>query len=70
MELLIFRTNIENQLRVKKLEKSFSRFANIKSWTVDVEDVDKVLKVHIDPPLSQVEVQNLVNNCGFVCEEL
>lgn len=70
MELLIFKTNIENAQKMRKLGMNFSRLPQIRSWTLDAEDIDKVLKVRIDQPLGQWEVQSIVTSLGFVCEAL
>ncbi len=70
MRLLIFRTNIENIYKIRELEQQFSSSPGISSWTIDVEDIDKVLKVHTKNSSSQAEVQSIVHNCGFLCEEL
>ncbi|MBL4706937.1 MAG: hypothetical protein JKY48_00660 [Flavobacteriales bacterium] len=70
MELLIFKTNIESERKIRKLERKFSSFSNIKSWTIDVDDIDRVLKVRVERASNQFEVKSLVNNCGFICEEL
>lgn len=70
MELLIFKTDIENEKTMHKLGMHFSSLSKIRSWTLDIEDADKVLKVHIHEALDLAEVQSLVKSYGFACEEL
>ena len=70
MKLLIFRTDIENKNNVKTLKPLFNDHSSIINWSIDLEDVDKVLKVEAIENLNEKDIANLVSLNGFSCESL
>ena len=68
-EILVFKTNISCKEELKKIGSILSEEKNIIRWTVDLEDVDKVLRIECDHiyPLSVIEI---LSDAGFTCEEL
>ncbi len=70
MKLFILKTNIKSQLQVNKLRPVFQRYNHIARWTVDLDDVDRVLKVETKVDAEQAELINLVRKQGIYCEEL
>lgn len=70
MKLLIFKTNIETKKNVKAIQSLFKYQSSIVNWSIDLEDVDKVLKVNTIETLSENDVTNLVKVKGFYCEPL
>jgi hypothetical protein len=68
-EILVFKTNISCQEELKKIGSILSKEKNITRWTVDLEDVDKVLRIECEHiyPLSVIEI---LRDAGFTCEEL
>ncbi len=70
MNLHIFKTNI---LTIESLEfiiPVFKENTNILKWSIDIEDVDKVLKVNTQENTSESDIINLVTQKGFFCEVL
>ena len=67
MQLHILKTNIKSSEDVLKI-RTLMLGLNIKQWTVDEEDVDKVLRV--ESPLDADEIIESVKNTGIQCEEL
>ena len=67
--ILVFKTNIKCKEEVKNLTPIMdSGFGNSK-WSVDLSDVDSVLRIesiHSDTD----KVIKMINNAGFACEEL
>lgn len=70
MELLIFRTNIAHKKSLKAVKKVFKEVPDILDWTVDMEDIDKVLRVELGGLLTEEEVIALVKQLGLNCEVL
>ncbi|MCK0109813.1 hypothetical protein MWU58_10935 [Flavobacteriaceae bacterium S0825] len=69
-KVLIFRTNIETQKSVEAIQMLFNNQSSIINWSIDLEDIDKVLKVKITDTLNENDVKNLVKVKGFYCEAL
>ncbi|MCV9386429.1 hypothetical protein [Reichenbachiella ulvae] len=68
--VLVFKTNIQTHQRAKSLRPLLNNHPTILDWSVDTEDVDKVLRVVAKQSLKEREVISLVVNQGFFCEEL
>ena len=68
-EILVFKTNISCKEELKKIGSILSEEKNITRWTVDLEDVDKVLRIECEHiyPLSVIKI---LRGAGFTCEEL
>jgi hypothetical protein len=68
-EILVFKTNISCEEELKKIGPILSEEKNITRWNVDLEDVDKVLRIECEHlyPLSVIEI---LRDAGFNCEEL
>jgi len=70
MELLIFKTNIKTRKNVKTIKSLFEYQSSIINWSIDLEDIDKVLKVNITETLNENDIKNLIKIKGFYCEAL
>lgn len=58
------------QLQVNKLKPVFQKYEQIARWTVDLEDIDHVLKVETKGDAEQSDMIKLVRDQGIYCEEL
>lgn len=70
MVLYILKTNINTRKRVNSLSRVFGNDSNILDWNVDLEDVDKVLRIEALSHLKENEIINKVRAHGFYCEAL
>lgn len=70
MDLLIFKTNIKTKKKVKSLRAIFNKIPAVSDWSIDLEDIDKVLRIESTGHLAEKEVINQVNFLGFQCELL
>lgn len=70
MKLFILKTNIKSQRQVNDLKPAFTRNHQIARWTIDLDDVDKVLKVETKEDCEEIEMINMVREQGIHCEEL
>ncbi|MBV1924035.1 MAG: hypothetical protein KUG68_08415 [Flavobacteriaceae bacterium] len=70
MELLLFQTNIESRKKVALLTPMFNKHTEILKWSVDLEDIDHVLRIEATPSLSEIDVIELVQLQGIKIEVL
>jgi len=68
MELYIFKTNIQSQEKALALNPLFEKHPVIKRWTVDTEDIDKVLRIEAQDQLAEGEFMNGLKQAGYQCE--
>lgn len=65
---LVFKTNIHSREDLIKLNSFLAPYYSQGSWSVDVEDVDRVLR--IPNILSEERILQLIKESGFKCEVL
>ena len=70
MELLIFKTNIETLQEVKVINQLFNTHQSIADWWVDIEDIDRVMRIELSGLLAEKEVVKLMHTLGFECNPL
>ena len=68
-EVLVFKTNVSTNAQFEKAKPVLSALPEIKSWSIDREDVDKVLRIESEHLLPAVVIRAL-HDAGFECEEL
>jgi len=69
MEILVFKTNLTDPKRISDIESSLDVHPNIFKWNVDLNDSDNILRV-IANDIRGEEVENMLLNAGYYCEEL
>lgn len=70
MKLLILRTNIATQTHIERLQSMLNSFSVITRWSVDMEDIDKVLKIEAKDQANELELIQAIREKGFFCEDL
>ena len=70
MELLIFQTDIKSKNKVKSIGPLLNGHSNILKWTIDLEDIDNVLRIEANKNLLEEEVIELVKVQGFNIQTL
>lgn len=70
MNLLIYKTDIDNQQKVERLAVVFDKSRTIKEWSVDMEDIDNVLRIELDQNTQENEILHLVSASGIHLESL
>ncbi len=70
MELLIFRTDIKSKKSVKSLKSIFNNHSDIIKWSIDLEDIDNVLRIEATKNLLEENVIDLVKVKGFYIKTL
>ena len=69
MEILVFKTNIRYKKHISDLTRHMSNIEGVIRWNVDLDDVDKILRVEARD-LSPRVVEHTLLKAGYVCEEL
>ncbi len=69
-KLLILKTNIRSKKKLQLLSPVFNGHRSIQRWSVDLEDVDKVLRVETNEPIEEHEIIQLVEKHGFYAVDL
>jgi hypothetical protein len=69
MHILIFKTNIETEQAHDEVGSLLSARSSVIGWSVDKEDIDKVLRIESTVNNSN-EIISTINQAGFICEEL
>lgn len=69
MEILVFKTNLTDARRISDIESSLDIHPKIFKWNVDLHDQDNILRV-VANNIAGEEVENLLLNAGYYCEEL
>lgn len=67
MKLLIFKTNITDELRVRRVNALLAYNPEVMDWSVDLEDIDKVLRIEAEDQVQEAEVMEIVNSWGIKC---
>lgn len=70
MELLIFQTDIKSRNKVKSIEPILNNHSDILKWTIDLEDIDNVLRIEATTNLLEEEVIDLIKDKGFYIQTL
>lgn len=68
--VIVMKTNIQSPGEVEQVASSLNQCEAVKKWTVDTDDIDKVLRIEASGHLNEQEVQNLLTSLGFLCEDL
>jgi len=67
--IYVFKTSIKSEEDLMRLEPVLNHHPEIEEWSVDVQDVDCVLRV-VSGSLKEGELIKLLNTHGYYCAEL
>jgi hypothetical protein len=70
MQILIFKTNLEDSGLVHSAGRLLNPMSGIHRWNVDLHDSDNVLRIEADTAISARQIEQTLQNGGFLCEEL
>jgi hypothetical protein len=69
MQILVFKTNINQREDVQKVKSYLNKHNDILAWNVDTGDIDRVLRVVASSDITHT-VESLVSTAGYYIEEL
>lgn len=67
--VLVFKTNINSLIQLKKLGQVLKSKKGIQKWNIDLEDKDRVLRIETDR-FTEPHVVNLLKPHSIYCEDL
>ncbi|MEQ9403943.1 MAG: hypothetical protein RIM99_10175 [Cyclobacteriaceae bacterium] len=70
MKIFVFKTDIKSHLEMSILATAFKDLRNIIRWTVDMHDIDRVLKIVALDDANEKDLLSFVKSQGIFCEEL
>lgn len=70
MKLFIYGTDINTPQKAIAIQKVFHNDTNIIDISVDIEDIDNVLRIEATDVANELEVIRKVKNNGFNCVDL
>ena len=70
MKLVILRTDIKTKKKVKQIKPLLKNNPFISNWSVDIEDIDNVLRIETQNDASENEIITMIHSQGFYCESL
>jgi hypothetical protein len=69
MNVLVFKTSVEDPLIVKALKPSLDRLVGDGKWSFDLTDCDKILRI-ASTSITAESAIDLMSHFGFQCSEL
>ena len=69
MEVLVFSTSVRSTEEVQSLAPYIDSLAGKNRWNFALDDCDKILRIASDQVSANAAI-DLLNECGFHCEEL
>lgn len=67
--ILVFATNIQTDTDKQKIGYILNEHAEIQQWTLDLEDIDCVLRI-VTETLSEEQIIDLLDNQNYKCQAL
>ncbi len=69
-QILVFRTNLNGSDEINRIRPALNGHRLIRYWSVDTEDIDKVLRVVTSSSLNEAEIIQMLTQANFQCGEL
>ncbi|MEP1093881.1 MAG: hypothetical protein ABJG78_02160 [Cyclobacteriaceae bacterium] len=70
MKIFVFKTDIKSNLEVSILARALRDLRGIVRWSVDMQDVDRVLKIVTLEDSRESDFVSFVRSHGIFCESL
>jgi hypothetical protein len=70
MNIIILKTNIPSPQGARRLDPLFRALPGVIRWSVDTEDVDKVLRIEDRGDLTEDRVIGLISSWGYQASRL
>ena len=69
-DVIVFKTNIESSKKVNDLSRILYGNTSIINWSIDIEDIDNVLRIETNGLITGNDIITLINKSGLYCEIL
>lgn len=68
--LHILKTEIKGEEELGQIEALLNSHPDIKKWSIDLEDIDNVMRVECDKRLKEKQLLKLIRSTNINCEPL
>lgn len=68
--ILVLRTNVQDELKKRVIEPLLNQHPDINEWSIDMEDLDKVLRIETSSKIQEEDIVQLLNQVGLLGEDL
>jgi len=68
--VMVFKTNIDDSYKLGLIASALNEHSCINRWSVDMEDIDNVLRIETTDLLKKPDVISLISSFELMCEEL
>ncbi len=69
MGVYVFKTDINSALLIELVKPLLNSYKDILDWSIDIEDIDNVLRV-VSVELIENDIVQSIKTKGFICETL
>ena len=69
MGVYVFKTDINSASLIESVKPLLNSNQYISDWSIDIEDIDNVLRI-ISVELLENDIIQIIKNKGFICEAL
>ena len=69
-KLFLFKTDIETKNKVKTIKLFLDSHPSVIKWSIDIQNIDNVLKIEAKNDLSKNHIINQIKTQGFYCYPL
>lgn len=69
MNVYVFKTDINSALLIELVKPLINSYKDILDWSIDIEDIDNVLRV-VSVELMENDIVQIIKTKGFICEAL
>ncbi len=70
MKILVLKTDIKTKKMVKQVRPAFHNHPEILDWSVDIKDIDNVLRIEALDGMDEEKAIQMVKQAGHYCEAL
>ncbi|CAL2080212.1 hypothetical protein [Tenacibaculum sp. 190524A02b] len=70
MKLFIFKSDVNTDQKAQSVQEIFNRDKSIIDISIDLEDVDCVLRIEADDTINETYILSKIEKIGFKCIEL
>ncbi|MEP6748147.1 MAG: hypothetical protein ABJB86_10500 [Bacteroidota bacterium] len=69
MEILVFKTDVRSRKHITALAPHLEKMNGIIKWNVDLQDIDKVLRIECNK-ITPAIIEHSLQRAGYYCKEL
>jgi hypothetical protein len=69
-QIIVLKTDVQTSDEIERIAPIFNLHHSITKWTIDIEDIDNVLRIECSDNTSEEQMIGLLNSYGVGCREL